>query len=143
MVSETHRLKLKPRNNLVVSYLVISGGIVLLMIILGILMLLHQGGVIHLSAATFYQLLTMHGTGMIGAVALAASAIMWYFLSHYVNLSKNVLKINLVLFLTGVVMVIVGIFSFEYASSWVFLYPLPALAAGAWGKIGAALYLIG
>jgi len=143
MISESHQVKLKPRNNMIVSYLVISGVVVLLMIILGILMLLQQGGVIDLSSATFYQLLTMHGTGMIGAVALAAAAIMWYFLSHYVQLSEAVLKTNLVLFLIGVVMVIIGIFSFEYASSWVFLYPLPAISAGAWGKIGALLYLGG
>src|SRR5690625_804288 len=123
MMSETHAVQLKPRNNLIISYLVISGVVVLLMIILGVLMLLQQGGVLDLSAATFYQLLTMHGTGMIGAVALAGAAIMWYFLSHYVELSEKVLKLNLILFLVGVVMVVVGIFSFEYASSWVFLYP--------------------
>src|SRR5690625_2727045 len=141
MISKSHDVQLKPRNNVVVSYLVISGVVVLLMIILGIIMLMQQGGMINLSPATFYQLLTMHGTGMVGAVALAASAIMWYFLSHYVKLSEKVLKLNLALFIIGVVMVIIGIFSFEYASSWVFLYPLPAISAGAWGKIGALLYL--
>src|SRR5690625_2055079 len=143
MISKSHDVQLKPRNNVVVSYLVISGVVVLLMIILGIIMLMQQGGMINLSPATFYQLLTMHGTGMVGAVALAASAIMWYFLSHYVKLSEKVLKLNLALFIIGVVMVIIGIFSFEYASSWVFLYPLPAISAGAWGKIGALLYLGG
>src|SRR5690625_2316623 len=143
MISKSHDVQLKPRNNVVVSYLVISGVVVLLMIILGIIMLMQQGGMINLSPATFYQLLTMHGTGMVGAVALAASAIMWYFLSHYVKLSEKFLKLNLAFFIIGVVMVIIGIFSFEYASSWVFLYPLPAISAGVWGKIGALLYLGG
>lgn len=143
MISKSHQIPLKPRNNVIVSYLVVSCVVVLLMVILGILMLMQQGGMINLSPATFYQLLTMHGTGMIGAVALAASAIMWYFLSHYVKLSEKVLKLNLIFFIIGVVMVIVGIFSFEYASSWVFLYPLPAISAGAWGKFGALLYLGG
>lgn len=143
MSSPTHHVKLKSRMNMVNSYLVIAGAVVLLMMIFGILMLLQQGGVINLGPATFYQFLTMHGTGMIGAVVLATAAIMWYFLSHYVELPKTILKVNLGLFFIGVVMVIIGIFSFKYASSWVFLYPLPALSAGAWGKIGALLYLGG
>src|SRR5690625_7914198 len=68
---------------------------------------------------------------------------MWYFLSHYVKLSMKILKLSLALFLIGVVMVIIGVFSFEYASAWTFLYPLPALSANAWGTIGALLYLVG
>lgn len=143
MSSPTHNVKLTPRNNTIVSYLIISGLVVMVMMIFGILMLMQQGGIIDLNPTTFYQFLTMHGTGMIGAAVLATSAIMWYFLSHYVELSKTILKVNIILFLIGVIMVIIGIFSFEYASSWVFLYPLPALSAGAWGKIGAILYLSG
>ncbi|GGB53793.1 cytochrome c oxidase subunit I [Lentibacillus populi] len=133
----------KTRNNQVVTYLAISGIIVIAMMIFGILMLLQQGGVINLPPATFYQFLTIHGTGMIGVAALAAAAIMWYFLNKYVTLSQKILRINLALFLIGVVMVIIGVFSFEYASAWTFLYPLPALSANAWGTIGALLYLGG
>ncbi|MFB4167849.1 cbb3-type cytochrome c oxidase subunit I [Virgibacillus sp. JSM 102003] len=133
----------KSRNNLVVSYITVGGIVIIVMMIFGILMLLTQGGVIDLPATSFYQFLTIHGTGMVGAAALAAAGVMWYFLSHYVNLSKKVMSINLVLFLTGVVMVIIGVFSFKYASSWTFLYPLPALSASAWGTVGALLYLFG
>src|SRR5699024_7872469 len=32
---------------------------------------------------------------------------------------------------------------FDYASSWTFLYPLPAISGGAWGTAGALLWLIG
>src|SRR5690625_3588513 len=91
----------------------------------------------------FYQSLTIHGTGMVGTAALATAAIMWYFLSHYVKLSIKILKLSLTLFLVGVVMVIIGVFSFEYASAWTFLYPLPAISGNAWGVTGALLYLIG
>ncbi|HLQ98351.1 MAG TPA: cbb3-type cytochrome c oxidase subunit I [Candidatus Dormibacteraeota bacterium] len=113
------------------------------MMLFGVLMLLSQGGIIHLSPAMFYQSLTIHGTGMIGTAALATAAIMWYFLSHYVKLSMKILKLSLALFLVGVVMVIIGVFSFEYASAWTFLYPLPAISGNAWGVTGALLYLIG
>lgn len=126
-------VKLKSRSNQIVTQLTISGIVIGAMMIFGILMLLTQGGVIDLSSAAFYQFLTIHGTGMIGAAALAATAIMAYFLKHYVDLSDKVFKINLALFLIGVVMVIIGVFSFEYASAWTFLYPLPAISGGAWG----------
>src|SRR5699024_2152231 len=133
----------KSRNNLVVSYLTVGGLIILVMMIFGVLMLLSQGGVLDLSPAAFYQFLTIHGTGMVGAAAFAAAGIMGYFLSRHVTLSKKVMTANLVLFLIGVVMVIIGVFSFEYASAWTFLYPLPQLSANAWGTIGALLYLFG
>src|SRR5699024_2742762 len=135
--------KRQSRNNMVAVYLTIGGLIIGVMMIFGILMLLAQGGVLDLSPAVFYQFLTIHGTGMVGAAALAAAAIMWYFLRDYVELSKHIFTINLVLFVIGVVMVIIGVFSFEYASAWTFLYPLPALSANAWGTIGALLYLLG
>ncbi|MBP2241930.1 cytochrome c oxidase subunit 1 [Cytobacillus eiseniae] len=130
-------------NGLIATYLIVGGVIIGIMMIFGILMLLAQGGVLDFSPAAFYQFLTIHGTGMVGAAALAAAGVMWYFLSHYVELSKKVFKINLLLSIIGVVMVIIGVFSFKYASAWTFLYPLPALSGGAWGTTGALLYLIG
>lgn len=131
------------RDNTIVTQLIIAGAVVILMMMFGVLMLLQQGGVIDFGPAAFYQFLTIHGTGMIGSAVLATSGIMWYFLRHYVELSRPILKINLALFLIGVVMIIVGIFGFDYASSWTFLYPLPAISAGAWGTAGALLWLIG
>ncbi|RKQ34676.1 cbb3-type cytochrome c oxidase subunit I [Oceanobacillus halophilus] len=130
-------------NKHVASYLVIGGIVIGLMMIFGILMLLQQGGVFDVGPALFYQFLTIHGTGMVGAAALAAAAIMYYFLRQYVDLTPEIFVTNLWLFLVGVVMVIIGVFSFEYASAWTFLYPLPALSAGAWGTLGAILYLGG
>lgn len=137
------RNKEQSRNGLIATYLLIGGIVIAAMMVFGVLMLLAQGGQIDLSPALFYQFLTIHGTGMVGAAALAAAGVMWYFLSKYVELSKKVFVWNLVLFLIGVVMVIIGVFSFEYASAWTFLYPLPALSANAWGIIGALLYLGG
>ncbi|WP_085993276.1 cbb3-type cytochrome c oxidase subunit I [Oceanobacillus senegalensis] len=130
-------------NKLVSNYLVIGGIVIGAMMIFGILMLMQQGGVIHVKPATFYQFLTIHGTGMVGAAAISAAAIMWYFLRKHVELSREIATTTLVLFLIGVVMVIVGVFSFEYASAWTFLYPLPTLSANAWGATGAILYLGG
>lgn len=131
------------QNKAISVQMIIAALVVLLMMLFGILMLLQQGGMIDLGPGAFYKFLTIHGTGMIGAAVLASSAIMWYFASHYVQLSKKVLKLNLILFLTGVVMILVGIFGFEYAGTWTFLYPLPAISAGGWGVAGSVLWLLG
>jgi len=143
MATTSKYMPLKSRDDKVVTQMIIAGVVVIAMMIFGILMLAVQGGLIDVSPAMFYQFLTIHGTGMIGAAALATSAIMWYFLSHYVDLSKKIFNLNLVLFLIGLVMTTIGIFSFEYASAWTFLYPLPAISGGAWGTTGALLYLGG
>src|SRR5690625_2135673 len=131
------------RNNAIITQLKISALIVIVMMVFGVLMLLQQGGIVDFGPAAFYQFLTIHGTGMIGTAALATAGIMWYFLSHYVKLSKRILKINLALFVIGVVMIIIGVFAFDYSSSWTFLYPLPAISGGAWGVAGALCYLLG
>ncbi|SFD96596.1 cytochrome c oxidase subunit 1 [Lentibacillus persicus] len=89
---------IKERNNLVVSYLTLGGLIIAVMMVFGILMLLSQGGLLNLSPANFYQFLTIHGTGMVGAAAFAAAGVMAYFLSKYVKLSKKIMKVNLVFF---------------------------------------------
>ncbi len=131
------------RENLISKQMLIAGSVAILMMLFGILMLLQQGGVIDFGPAAFYKFLTIHGTGMIGAAVLAATAIMWYFLNHYVKLSKTILKANFVLFLVGVVMIIIGTFAFDYSGTWTFLYPLPAISGGAWGTAGAVTYLLG
>src|SRR5690606_29272624 len=81
--------------------------------------------------------------GMIGAGALGAAGVMWYFLSKYVQLSKGIFITNFVFFLIGVISVLLGTFVFDFAGAWTFLYPLPAISGGAWGVAGAAFYLGG
>lgn len=122
---------------------IIGSGLILLMMIMGLLMLLNQGKLISISDSFFYKIMTLHGTGMVGAGALAGTAIMYYFLSQYVKLSKAIFITNIATFLIGVVMVLVGIFVFNFAAAWTFLYPLPALSGGMWGVAGAVFYLGG
>ncbi|NJP58729.1 cytochrome C oxidase subunit I, partial [Salmonella enterica subsp. enterica serovar Typhimurium] len=74
---------------------------------------------------------------------LAVSAIMWYFLSQYVPLKRSVFHLYIILFLIGVTMILITIFGYDFAGGWTFLYPLPAISGGVWGKTGAALYLGG
>lgn len=124
-------------------YMIISGIVILLMMIFGLLMLLEQGKMISIGQDVFYKVMTAHGTFMVGVAAFAASAIMWYFLRQYVNLSFPVFVSHFILFLIGALITFISIFTFDFAGAWTFLYPLPAMSAGMWGKAGACLYLLG
>lgn len=143
-MTNTLRVAINPNTKKSVVFpLIISGAVLLLMMIAGVLMLLSQGNLIKLDTIMFYKVMTLHGTGMIGASILAVSAIMWYFLSQYVPLKRSVFHLYIILFLIGVTMILIAIFGYDFAGGWTFLYPLPAISGGVWGKTGAALYLGG
>src|SRR5699024_12615118 len=107
-------VKLKKGNNLIVTQMVLAGLVAIAGMIFGILMLMTQGGWLNTGPAKFYQLLTIHGTNMIRAAALAASAILWYFFNHYVPLTKGIIKTQLILFVISAIMVTFGEFTVEY-----------------------------
>jgi cytochrome c oxidase subunit 1 len=124
-------------------YLAVTGAVLLLMMLAGLLMRAAQAGYVSIPADIFYQVMTAHGIGMVGIAGLAGSAIMWHFLSAHVRLTPMILGANLVLFLLGVVMILSAIFLGGFAGAWTFLYPLPSLSGGAWGTGAAALHLGG
>ncbi len=121
----------------------ITGIVLLLMMLLGVLMRLGQSGWLALEPDLFYQAMTVHGLGMVGIAALGGVSVMWYFLSRYVELHRVVLTANLVLFLTGLVMILGADFLGGFGGGWTFLYPLPAQSAGVWGTAPAAWHLLG
>lgn len=127
----------------VLGYLAISGVVLLLMMLFGFLMRLGQGGLIELPPDLFYQVMTAHGVGMVGIAGFSGAAVMWWFLSRYVDLSTAMLLANLGFFLVGVVMILGAVFLGGFAGAWTFLYPLPALSGGTWGEGAAAVYLLG
>lgn len=127
----------------VIVYLAASVIVIILMMALGVIMLLNQGNMIHITPQWFYMIMTAHGTGMIGAAALGGTAIMWYFLSNHLPLNTKVFFSNLVLILLGITMVLIGIFCFNFSDGWTFLYPLPAQSSKLYGAAGALFYLFG
>lgn len=133
----------RPERRLVLSYMATSGVLLLLMMAIGVVMRLGQGNLMTVTAEWFYQLLTLHGTGMVGLAALASAGIMWYFLRQHVELSLTVAWTNLGLFLAGVVLILGGILIGGYAGAWTFLYPLPASPMGMWSTTGTAAFLVG
>lgn len=129
--------------NILRFYVVASLLVLLLMMLAGATMRYTQGALIEVAPNIFYQLLTVHGAGMVGISGLFSAAIMWYFLRKYVDLSTNIFIANFVLFLIGVLMILGAIFLGDFAAAWTFLYPLPAKSMGVWTHHAAALFLGG
>lgn len=127
----------------VIGHLIIASVTLVLLMMFGVIMLLNQAGTISIGADTFYQMMTAHGIGMIGISALGGAAIMWYFVTRYLDLKPQILMLNLFCSVIGVVMILVAIFRFQFSNAWTFLYPLPAQSVQYYGKTGALLFLFG
>lgn len=127
----------------VIWYLMTTSLVLILMMIFGVIMLLNQGKMISISPLLFYKILTIHGTGMIGIAALGGSAIMWYFLSRHIKLNPKVFLLNLAHSLIGVILILIGVFGYDFSDAWTFLYPLPSQSAKMYGAAGAFFFLGG
>ncbi len=124
-------------------YVGIGVAVFLLMMVAGAVLRMIQGQWIDIPPDYFYQVMTLHGAGMVGTSGLAAAAVMWYFLRRHVNLSTGAFLTMLGLSLVGVVMILAAIGIGGFAAAWTFLYPLPAKSAGLWGPHAAAGYVGG
>ena len=102
----------------VLAYLVVSAVVLLLMMVFGLLMRLEQSQFTSMGGLWFYKIMTLHGAGMVGIVALAGAAVMWHFLRLYVDLSNGIFMANLALFLIGVVIAyVLGVQAQRYGAN--------------------------
>ena len=115
----------------------------LLMMVFGLMMRMEQSEFIAMGPTWFYELMTLHGAGMVGVAALAGAAIMWHFLRQYVAVSTAIFATNLVLFLVGVVMILAAVLAGHFQGAWTFLFPLPTHSMGMWSNGAAALFMGG
>ena len=143
MIIQSHLVPTRGARRAVAAYLVVFGAVLLLMMALGLLMRLNQGGLVTLPAELFYQSMTVHGTGMVGVTAIGGAAVLWYFLGRYVRLTTWVFVLNLVTFVVGAGMILAADFIGGFAAAWTFLFPLPAKAGGQWEQWAAAVHLGG
>lgn len=124
-------------------YIITALVVFLLMMAFGLAMRMGQGAWLNLRPDIFYQLMTAHGAGMVGTMALASCAVMWFFLRKYVRLSVTIFAINYALFLLGAALILGGVFIGKYAGAWTFLYPLPVHSMGIWSNNAAVVFLLG
>jgi len=94
-------------------------------IVLGILMRLNQGGIIHQSPVTFYVNMTTHGLTMIGIWFVAGMAAVNYLMQRYVKTSYPANLFALLLTVIGILMLWASTFIGQFHAAWTFLYPLP------------------
>ena len=124
-------------------YMGITLAVLLLMLLAGVVMRAAQGTLLQLPPDVFYQVMSLHGTGMVGIAGLAGASIMWYFLRRYVALTPGIFLTNIILFLIGVVMILAAILLGGFGGGWTFLYPLPAHSMGQWNTHAAAAFIGG
>lgn len=117
--------------------------VLLLMMLAGVVMRAAQGDIVQLQPDLFYQIMTLHGAGMVGIAGLAGVSVMWYFLRRYVSLNPGFFITNIALFLIGVVMILSAILIGKFGAGWTFLYPLPGNSKGLWSAHAAAAFVGG
>ncbi|TAN59583.1 MAG: cytochrome C oxidase subunit I [Magnetospirillum sp.] len=143
MVTHSNLVPTLGARRAVVAYLAVFGAVLLLMMALGLLMRLNQGGLMTLPPELFYQSMTVHGTGMVGVAGIGGAAVLWHFLGRYVRLTTWVFVLNLLTFVVGAAMILSADFIGGFAAAWTFLFPLPAKAAGQWEQWAAMVHLGG
>ena len=124
-----------------------TSGIVLLGLALagGAMRLAQASGGNLFAPDVFYEVMSVHGSGMVAVGLMASAALLWYLVSDEIELSVTVNRIVYVLTLAGLLSIVVAVIGFGYSSAWTFLYPLPEHPGSgvATASIGAAGYLIG
>lgn len=125
------------------AYLLTSLLVFALMMLAGVVLRAAQGAYINMPPEVFYQIMTLHGAGMVGIAGFAGAAVLWYFLRQYVRLNGKVLWLNYFIFLGGVVLILASILIGGFAGAWTFLYPLPAQSMGLWSPTAATAYMLG
>ena len=110
---------------LALVYMTTALGLFLLMGLLGLLMRLDQAGLFVLPPLQFYQVMTLHGGGMIAMALLGAMGGLANALSMAISLSPRLLWAAYVVYLAGVALFVIGTLIGGFAAGWTMLPPLP------------------
>jgi cytochrome c oxidase subunit I len=143
------RVHLRGARRVMWAFALAGLAVFLLMLVDGIALRAEQAGMIVMPATTFYSLMTLHGAGMIVAMAMCGMGGLWLLMRAEVPLSEPLAWTAFALVVAGVLSVVVSVIFGKFAAAWTVLYPLPFVgttwpswATGAF-LIGYALFTIG
>jgi cytochrome c oxidase subunit 1 len=77
------------------------------------------------SSDVFYEVMSIHGSGMVAVGLMAGAALLWHLVSDEIELSVMVNRFVFLLTVTGLLLILAAVMLFGYSSAWTFLYPLP------------------
>lgn len=142
-VSDSHDVGVARRLTMV--SIIASTAIFLVAGLLGALLRQSQADIYRLPDDVFYAVMTAHGLGaFVGWAAFAVMGISYWVLSEVGfpmgHLGALLAKAFIWLMIVGVAGVVVTTLVFNFGASWVFLYPLPFGAAGAWGSVTTGFF---
>lgn len=142
-VTDRHDVGIARR--LTLQCIVASTVIFLVAGLLGAAMRQSQADLYRLPDDVFYAVMTAHGLGaFVGWAAFAVMGISYWVLSEcgfpMGHLGTLLAKAFFWLMIGGVAGVVITTLVFNFGASWVFLYPLPFGAAGAWGSVTTGFF---
>jgi cytochrome c oxidase subunit 1 len=117
--------------------------VIALMGVAGLVLRFTQADVLDVPPEWFYQVMTLHGAGMITGTLMGMMGALWLTVRPTVALSTERMVAAWALIVAGVAAVILATLVGRFAAGWTFLYPLPFAAAGQWDTWATACYLAG
>lgn len=135
-----HSNSSSPGRGVMKLYLISGLLVVALMLLAGLTMRAGQADWLPLAPDWFYALLTLHGAGMIVAMAVCAMGALWFLMRRHIELNAPLAVLAWVLIMLGVVGVIVATLFGRFGGLYTFLYPLPF--HGNWPSWATGVFLI-
>jgi cytochrome c oxidase subunit I len=113
-----------------------------LMVIIGFALRIEQAQWVAYDPGTFYALMTLHGAGMIVALALCGMGGLWYVMDRERPMNHGIAWSAYAAIVLGVCCVIVSIVPGRFAAAWTFLFPLPFVGT-TWPNWATGAFLAG
>lgn len=124
------------------AYLCTGIAIFGLMALVGVALRAEQAGWIAYGAGIFYAFMTLHGAGMIVAMALCGMGGLWFIMDRERAMDRGVAWSAYGAIVLGVLCVILSTVAGRFGAAWTFLYPLPFLGT-TWPSWATGTFLIG
>lgn len=135
--SETIQLRRLTRWFLILGLAGIS-----ILAVLGWTMRANQAGWINVGSLRFYQLLTMHGIGMVAFAHILSMSALWFLLGRIIPVSIRLMWANFWLCLVAAYLLALSVLVGGFAGALTFHYPLPFYSVAQWESWSVLLFFV-